>query len=258
MLEPVLQVKCLSLNHANFRALDQVGFSVYKGECLAVLGPNGAGKTSLFDALSGYCRLSGGQIWLNGKSITKMSLSQRFHAGLVRCYQHNRLFNQMTVLENLQLAVYWRHSQGCQRYAFWRSMQKVKNVLPVAQHWLDTFFLHEKANALACDLTWAEQKKLALAMALASCAPVVLLDEPAAGLSTMQKEQLITCIQKQCKERTILLIEHDLDVVFKLAHRILVLDQGRVVACDTPQAIADNPQVQALYLTDQVCMEEQL
>lgn len=257
MLKPMLCVEHLSMSYGAFRALDQVSFHVYKGECLAILGPNGAGKTSLFDALSGFCRPSKGQIWLNGKRIDKISLSQRFHAGLVRCYQHNRLFNHMTVLENMQLAAHGRHSLGYQRYAFWLRMQKVRSVLQVAQHWLKALSLWNSANTLACDLTLTQQKKLALAMALASCAPVMLLDEPTAGLSAKQKDQLITCIEAQRGERTILLIEHDMDVVFKLAQRILVLDQGHVVAFDTPQAIANNPKIQALYLTGHTNMEGQ-
>lgn len=253
MTNSVLTVNNVCLNYGDFRALDQISFELQKGECLAVIGANGAGKTSLFDVLSGYQMFSSGEIKLQGQTINKLSMQRRFHLGLFRLDQKGRLFPKMTALENLQCATFWRDTQ-VGRYSFWRAMADFSYSADHARHTLKQLGMEEYADTPAENLSYATQKMLAFGMALVGWSQVWLLDEPTAGLSENQTQQIVGWIKSRRSEQSVLLIDHDLSVIFAVADRILVLGQGRVIACDTPQNIRANTAVQQSYLNmEQAC-----
>ena len=248
MVCEILTVQDACLNYGAFRALDQVSFVLRQGECLAIIGANGAGKTSLFDALSGYSSLSSGQIHLLNKRVDQLPMQDRFHAGLIRCDQQTRLFLKMSVLENLQCAAFWHNTPARGRYAFWRLFSDMPSSQRLLMEVFDQIEMDVSPSTRAEDLSHADQKKLMLGMALASQAFVWLLDEPVAGLDVAQTQWVVSFIRKHKAGRAFLLVEHDLPVIFELADRILVMEQGRMLACDTPEHICRNAYIQETYL----------
>ena len=248
-MSPILSLHDISLSYGHFKALNGISLDAMPGERLVIIGPNGSGKSSLFDVISGFAKREAGEIWLNGQRIDRLSCQKRCRAGLVRSFQTSRLFAQMTVLEHVQCAAFFPKTRPWQRYAFWCGMHRMANVHDAAQAALQHVGLERYAQEQAGSLSYANQRLLELAIVLATDAKVLLLDEPTAGLSRAETQDFLGRIDTLAKDRTILMIEHDMSVVFQLAHRVVVLAQGQVLACDTPQAIQRNQQVQQLYLS---------
>lgn len=218
---------------------------VRRGERLAVIGPNGAGKTTLFNLISGRFGLSSGDILLNGSSIVGLRPFEINRRGLSRSFQITNIFHRLSVYENLRCAVLW--SLGY-RYAFWRPLARLRDVNERADAVLEQIGLQARRDALAGVLPYAEQRALEIGITVAGGADVILLDEPTAGMSRSESDAAVDLIRRMTVGKTLLMVEHDMGVIFGLADRIAVVVYGEVIACDTPQNIRANPAVQDAYL----------
>jgi branched-chain amino acid transport system ATP-binding protein len=215
------------------------------GQRLALIGPNGAGKSTLFNLVCGSFPASSGDIRLNGRSISGCKPYQINRLGLSRSFQTTNIFHRLTVFENLRCAMLW--SLGY-RYSFWHRLGALKDVNQGAEKILEDLGLQARRDVAAGLLAYAEQRALELGITIAGGAHVILLDEPTAGMSRAESEAAIGLIHKVTAGKTLLMVEHDMHVVFGLADRIAVLVQGDIIACDTPANIRNNPLVQQAYL----------
>lgn len=245
MSTTVLEVAGLHQCFGATEVLRDLNLQVRVGERLAVIGPNGAGKSTLFNAISGLVRPSAGDIRLRGEAITSFSVHKRHRLGLARSFQISQLFGQLTVRDHLRCAASWTDGQG---YRFWRMLGQQRTLNARVDAWLERLGLTARAAQTAAELAYAEQRTLDIGMALASEAEVLLLDEPTAGMSRSETARFVPLLRELTEGKTLLMVEHDMGVVFELADRIAVLVQGEVLACDTPQAIRANPAVQQAYL----------
>ena len=221
--------------------------AVAKGERCAVIGPNGAGKSTLFNLISGRFPVSGGDILLNGASVSGLKPYQINRLGLARSFQISNLFDKLSVYENLRCAVLW--SLGY-RYSFWQRLNGLRDAHERAEQVLEQIGLQRQRAVPAGVLTYAEQRALEIGITIAGGADVILLDEPTAGMSRSESDAAVELIRKVSAGKTLLMVEHDMGVVFGLADKIAVLVYGEVIACDTPANIRANPAVQAAYLGD--------
>jgi branched-chain amino acid transport system ATP-binding protein len=219
--------------------------AVRRGERVAIIGPNGAGKSTLFNLISGRLAPSEGQILLNGQRIDGLAPYEVHRRGLARSFQVSNLFHRLSVFENIRCAVLWGLGY---RYAFWRFLSKLRDANERAEQVLQMIGLQAKRDQLAQNLTYAEQRALEIGLTIAGDAPVVLLDEPTAGMSRSETERFVQLIRDVTQGKTLLAVEHDMSVVFGLADRIAVLVYGEVIAFDTPEAVRANPRVQEAYL----------
>lgn len=222
-----------------------IDLAVASGERVAIIGPNGAGKSTLFNLMSGRCAPTSGQIRLGGRRIDGLKPFEIQRMGVSRSFQVTHIFAQLSVFENLRCSVMWRSNCG---YQFLKNMAGYATARARANELLRWVELDHKRDALAGDLTYAEQRALELAMTLGSDAPVILLDEPTAGMSQSETRRFISLIAQVTAGKTLLVVEHDMEVVFRLADRIAVLVYGALLAFDTPDAVRANPQVQEAYL----------
>ena len=218
---------------------------VEPGERVAVIGPNGAGKSTLFDLISGRADLSSGTILLHGERIDGLRPFEICRRGLARSFQVSNLFANLSVFDNLRCAVMW--SLG-HKYVFWKLLSRLKDVNGRAEEAMDRIRLTARRDVPAMHLTYAEQRALELGLTLAGGASVILLDEPTAGMSSAETHGFIDLIRKMTVGKTLLVVEHDMGVVFGLADRVAVLAQGQVIAFDTPEAVRADARVQAAYL----------
>jgi branched-chain amino acid transport system ATP-binding protein len=219
--------------------------SIEQGERCAVIGPNGAGKSTLFNLISGRFPLSSGEIRLNGQRISGLKPYQINRLGLSRSFQISNLFVNLSVYENLRCAVLW--SLGY-KYSFWHRLGKLRDAHERAEQVLEEIGLQRQRHVAAGVLTYAEQRALEIGITIAGGADVILLDEPTAGMSRSESDAAVELIRKVTVGKTLLMVEHDMSVVFGLADKIAVLVYGEVIACDTPDRIRGNADVQAAYL----------
>ena len=218
------------------------------GEVHALLGPNGAGKTSLINQLSGAILPDRGRVFFRGHDITRLSTHERVARGLVRSYQVTRLFKSMTALDNLALAVQARSGSSL---SFWRPVHRERRLFEEARAMLDRIGLGARADTLADHLAHGEQRALEVGLALATRPALLLLDEPLAGTGPKESERMVALIESLRQSATVLLVEHDVDAVFRLADRVTVLVNGRVIASGAPQAVRADPAVIAAYLGEE-------
>ncbi|MGB6242719.1 MAG: ABC transporter ATP-binding protein [Castellaniella sp.] len=244
-MSPVLQTRNLVRLFGGFVATDQVNLSIAPGSRHALIGPNGAGKTTLINLLTGYLEPTSGQVSLLGQDVTRMPQHERCRQGLVRTFQINQLFMGMTVLESVALAVSERRGLGTQ---WWKPLAERVDVLDEAAAILDQLRLLPDAYEVTRDLAYGRQRLIEIALALALRPKVLLLDEPAAGVPTSESRELFDTIAQLPREVTILLIEHDMNLVFRFAERISVLVSGALLIEDTPDVIAHHPRVKEVYL----------
>jgi branched-chain amino acid transport system ATP-binding protein len=219
--------------------------AVQPGERVAIIGPNGAGKSTLFNLISGRFAPTSGQVLLNGERIDGLKPYEINRRGLARSFQVSNLFTRLSVFENLRCAVLW--SLG-HRYAFWRFLADLKDANERAEEVMAQVRLTRRRDQLAMNLTYAEQRALEIGITIAAGSPVVLLDEPTAGMSKSETHNFVQLIREVTAGRTLLTVEHDMGVVFGLADKIAVLVYGEVIAFDTPEAVRANPRVQEAYL----------
>lgn len=242
-----LEVDDLSLSIGGAKILESISLKVEKNEILGIIGPNGAGKTSLFNLLSGLRAPSKGSIYLHGKEITKFSPAQRARAGIARTFQTSSVFTNLTVLENVRLAA---HAADKNSMDLRRNAYKFPDVLAAAQKCLEMVGLSAKALSIAGSLAHGDKRRLEIAIVLAAKSDIVLLDEPMAGMAVENVPGLVEIIRslKTVHGKTVLIVEHHMEVVLGLADRIAVLNYGELLVCDTPQNVMNNPTVQSAYL----------
>ena len=230
-------------------ATDDVSLEVAEGEVHALIGPNGAGKTTLIGQISGSIASDSGGIWFSEKLISKQPQHQRVNAGLARSYQITSIFRSFSVLDNLALAVQARHGSS---FSFWKPVASETFLFDEAAAIAREIGLHEKQDHPAATLAHGEQRALEVGLALATRPRLLLLDEPMAGMGPEESGRIIELIGRVRASVTVLLVEHDMDAVFRLADRISVLVNGRLVATDTPERIKRNDEVRRAYLGDEV------
>ncbi|MBC3906062.1 ABC transporter ATP-binding protein [Undibacterium umbellatum] len=218
---------------------------VPKGERFAIIGPNGAGKSTLFNLISGRFPITSGDILLNGESITTLKPYEINRRGLSRSFQITNIFHRLSVYENLRCAVLW--SLGY-KYSFWDRLNGLKDAHERAEAVLEQIGLKRRRNITAGLLTYAEQRALEIGITIAGGADVILLDEPTAGMSRSESDAAVELIRKVTVGKSLLMVEHDMSVVFGLADKIAVVVYGEVIACDTPANIRNNQKVKDAYL----------
>ncbi|MFG1660531.1 ABC transporter ATP-binding protein [Micromonospora chersina] len=227
--------------------VDSVYLDLAPGEFLGVIGPNGAGKTSLFNLITGLRRPTEGRILLDGADVTELSPHRRARLGLGRTFQASSVFGSLTVRENVRLAVQ-AHRGGSMK--LWRRAAADREVAAAADAALDRVGLHHRGTALAGTLAHGEKRKLEIALLLAGEPRVMLLDEPMAGVSAEDVPELVSVIRSLTGDsgRSVLMVEHHMDVILELADRIAVMHHGALLACDTPDTVMANATVQEAYL----------
>ena len=240
-----LEARGLRKNFGPAEIIRGVDLTVPRGERHAVIGPNGAGKSTLFNLISGLLAPSAGEIRLDGVPVNALPAYKINRRGLSRSFQVTNIFPKLSVWENVRCAVLW--SKG-EKYAFWRSVEANPEIAQRTQQVLSEINLSSRKDLPAGVLTYAEQRALEIGITMAGGADVILLDEPTAGMSHAETERAVTLIRRLTEGRTLMIVEHDMSVVFGLADRITVLVYGEVIASDTPTAIRGNAAVQEAYL----------
>ncbi len=240
-----LRTESLSISFGNLAAVNNVSLSVGNGECRAIIGPNGAGKTTFFNLVTGRLNPSSGRIYFFGRDITSLPLHQRVHLGVARTFQVTNLMFNLSVLDNVQLAV---KAVMAFRSGLFRPQDRYVELYREAERLLSQWRLWERRNELVKDLSYGEQRLVELIMALASKPKILLLDEPTSGLSEAEASSFVSVIRGIKEEITLIIVEHHMDVVFDLAEYITVLHYGEVIAEGTKEEIKTNPKVKEVYL----------
>ena len=222
-----------------------VDLAIEQGEIHAIIGPNGAGKSTLFNLVTGRHRVSGGRIALNGEDITNYTPYQINRKGLARSFQVTNIFGNMNVYENVRCAALWNLGYG---YAFWHFVNRRRDLKERTDMVLEQTGLTSRRNVPAGLLSYSDQRALEIAVTIAGNASVVMLDEPTSGMSSSETEQAVALIRDISTTRTMVIVEHDMGVVFDLADRISVLVYGKIIATGTPQEIRADAKVQEAYL----------
>lgn len=247
----LLEAKDISMQFGGLCAVDNVSFHVEKGEIVSLIGPNGAGKTTVFNMLTGVYIITNGSIKFEDQEISTLTPQEIVDRGISRTFQNLRLFPKMRVIENVLVGTHIRT-----KYGFWDSLfrtprfrreeaEKTVRAIEI----LDSIGMRKHKDSLAESLAYGEQRKVEIARAIATDAKLILLDEPAAGMNPQESEELLQFIRElRDKGYTILLIEHDMNVVMNISDRVYVLDHGRLIAEGLPHEVANNPQVVQAYL----------
>src|SRR6267378_7938109 len=245
----MLELRGVSKRFGGVVATDEVTLDVVRGEVHALIGPNGAGKTTLIGQISGVLATESGRILFNGADITRLPAHARVAAGLARSYQITSIFRRYSVLDNLALAVQARSGSS---FRFWRPVTEERALFEEAHAIGAEIGLRDRLDTVAAALAHGEQRALEVGLALATRPQLVLLDEPMAGMGPQESRAMIELIQRIRSRVTVLLVEHDMDAVFRLADRITVLVNGRVVASGAPAAIRVDPAVRQAYLGEEL------
>ncbi len=244
-----LELKGVHKSFGKTAIINGVDLAIEKGERHAVIGPNGAGKSTLFNLISGRFPLSSGSIHLDGQDITGLAPQDINRRGLSRSFQITNIFPKLSVFENLRCAVLW--SLGY-KYSFWQRIGGLKDVRDRADELVGMIGLTKRRDTLAGVLSYAEQRALEIGVTIGGGASVILLDEPTAGMSNSETADAVALIRSVTVGKTLIMVEHDMSVVFGLADRISVLVYGQVIATGTPQEIRGNKAVQEAYLGAEV------
>jgi branched-chain amino acid transport system ATP-binding protein len=241
----VLELENVSKHFGGLVATDSVTLAVRPGEVHALIGPNGAGKTTLVAQIAGDLASDGGTIRFDGADVTRAPQHERVRAGLARSYQVTSIFGSLSVLDNLALAVQARSGSS---FSFWRPVATESALAEEARAIAARIGLGGREDALAATLAHGEQRALEVGLALATRPRLVLLDEPMAGLGPEESRAMIELVERVREQAAVLLVEHDMDAVFRLADRISVLVSGRVIASGAPEAIRADAEVRKAYL----------
>ena len=248
MTDAILQLQGLRKAFGPTEIICGVDLAIVPGERHALIGPNGAGKSTLFHLISGSLAPSAGQILFQGRPIGGLSPALINRRGLARSFQLTNIFPKLSVFENLRLAVMQRH--GVQ-YTFWRLVDRLPGVREQTDELLERVRLTARRDTLAGELSYSEQRSLEIAMTLACDPQLILLDEPMAGMSHEETDHSVALIREVTQGRTLMIVEHDMDVVFALADRISVLVYGQVIATGTPAVIRNDASVREAYLGEE-------
>ena len=240
-----IELRDVRKNFGKSEIIRGANLAIPAGERHAVIGPNGAGKSTLFNLISGRLAVTSGDIRLDGRSTIGLSPFEINRLGLSRSFQITNIFHRLSVFENVRCAVLW--SLGY-KYAFWKSLDRLRDARLRAEQVLELIGLKRRRDVAAGMLTYAEQRALEIGVTVAGGADVILLDEPTAGMSRSESDHAVDLIRRVTIGKTLIMVEHDMSVVFGLADRISVLVYGEVIATDTPTAIRTNTRVQEAYL----------
>jgi branched-chain amino acid transport system ATP-binding protein len=240
----VLRTEDLILRFGGLTALNGVNFEVRRGEIRAIIGPNGAGKSSFFNCLTGILRPSSGRILFQGDDITGLPPDRISRKGIARSYQITNILPNATTLENVRIAVQSRRHA----WSMLTHHRAYPDIVKKAEAILDLVGLHSKSDELAANLSHGEQRNLEIGIALATDPQLLCLDEPTAGMSTAETQDIVALVRRIAENLTILIVEHDMQVVMELAERITVLHYGEILAEGTPPEIQQNPTVLEVYL----------
>jgi branched-chain amino acid transport system ATP-binding protein len=244
----MLQIRGLVKRFGGVLASDGISLDVPAGQLHAIIGPNGAGKSTLIGQLAGEISPDGGQIMFNGRDVTRLAMHRRSKLGLARTFQITSLFHDFTVLDNVALAV---QAHAGHSFRFWRPARREAQLREPALAALARVGLESRAKVICANLSHGEHRQLEIAMALATAPRMLLLDEPMAGMGPDESTRMIMLLGELKREQTILLIEHDMDAVFRLADRITVLVNGRVIASGSPDDVRADAEVRRAYLGEQ-------
>jgi branched-chain amino acid transport system ATP-binding protein len=248
MTSPAIELRDVQKSFGNVKIIHDLNLTVAKGERHAIIGPNGAGKSTTFNLISGYIRPTSGSVLLEGEAISGLPPYQINRRGLSRSFQVTNVFANMSVWENIRCAVLWATGH---RYAFWKNVDNLPEVRERTAQILGDINLMPRRDVLAGLLTYAEQRALEIGITVAGGAHVILLDEPTAGMSHAETERAVALIRRLTDGRTLMIVEHDMSVVFGLADRISVLVYGQIIASGTPEEIRGNPKVREAYLGEE-------
>lgn len=240
----LLRVTGLSKGLGRLEILKDIHLEVEPGERHAIIGPNGAGKTTLFNCLTGVVRADAGTVMLDGRDITRLPPHHRARLGLSRTFQRNNLFLELTVERNVELAIL---SGKAYRWNVVRALSDYPELAREAREWLERWGLVEYRSRLVTELSYGEQRRLEILLAMAQQPRILLLDEPTSGMSPAETQETVQIIQGLPRSMALLVVEHDMDVVFSIADRITVLHHGRVVARGSCDEIRNDPRVAEIY-----------
>lgn len=240
-----LRIEGLSKDFGGLRVLRDISLTIEAGERTAIIGPNGAGKTTLFNVITGELSATAGHVYIFGQEISTMPAHRCAHVGLARSFQITRLFSNLTVLQNILLALQGiKHS----RYQMFRPITAYKDLFAKAQELLGLIDLWEKRNDPVKAISYGEQRKLEIALSLASDPKLLLLDEPSSGLTAAESNNIIDMIRNLGSDITAVIVAHDMDLIFGVADRIIVLHYGQIIAEGTPEEIQADPRVREIYM----------
>ncbi|MEC9433907.1 MAG: ABC transporter ATP-binding protein [Pseudomonadota bacterium] len=245
MTAPALEIADLRKSFGPAEIIRGVDLRIEKGERHAIIGPNGAGKSTLFNLVSALFAPTRGEVRLNGRVISGLKPDAVNRLGLSRSFQVSNIFGALSVHENVRCGVLRSLGIG---YSFWRPVGRIREVAEATDRVLRETGLSDKAGLVAGELPYADQRALEIAITIAGGARVVLLDEPTAGMSHSETDRAVALIEKATRGKTLLIVEHDMSVVFGLADRISVLVYGQIIATGTPQEIRADPRVREAYL----------
>jgi len=240
-----MKVQGITKTYGGVHAVSNVSFGVETGEHLVILGPNGAGKTTLFNMLTGQVKPTSGHIFFQGEDITNVPAHRRIHLGIGRSFQITSLFGGLKVMDNMLLAV---QGTKAERYQMVRPLKRNRQLMDKAAELLDSFGLLELKNELVSCISYGAQRKLEIALSMASSPRLLLLDEPSSGLTAAESAELCTRISNLGKDISLICIAHDMDLVFGIATRILLLHYGEVIVEGTPEEIKGSPVVREIYM----------
>jgi branched-chain amino acid transport system ATP-binding protein len=249
MTEVALKLVDVHKSFGSSKIIDGVNLDVTNGERHAIIGPNGAGKSTLFNLISCFYEVSSGHIELNGHTITNLLPHQVNHFGLARSFQVTNIFPKMSVFENIRCALLWPMGY---RYSFRHLCGRLKQLNEKVEEILEKIHMADRRHIPAGLLAYAEQRALEIGITIAGDAEVILLDEPTAGMSHSETDRAVDLIRSVTEDKTLVVVEHDMSVVFDLADRISVLVYGDIIATDVPDNIRSNSEVQEAYLGKEV------
>src|ERR1700731_2858558 len=243
-----IEINAVEKRFGQVSIIHDLNLRIAQGERHAIIGPNGAGKSTTFNLISGYIAPTSGSVLLEGEAISGLPPYQINRRGLSRSFQVTNVFANMTVWENIRCAVLWATGH---RYAFWKNIDNLPEVRDRTAQILGDINLTARRDVPAGLLTYAEQRALEIGITVAGGADVILLDEPTAGMSHAETQRAVALIRRLTEGRTLLIVEHDMSVVFGLADRISVLVYGQIIASGTPEEIRGNPKVKEAYLGEE-------
>ena len=244
-MTPALQLSDLHKSYGKAEIIRGVDLDITQGERHAIIGPNGAGKSTLFNLITRRIAPSAGRVALHGTDLDGLAPYQVTRMGLSRSFQISNIFYRMSVFENVRCALLW--SMGY-KYSFWNMVDRDKALTEAADAIIAQINLTKRREMAAGFLSYAEQRALEIGLTIAGGADVILLDEPTAGMSNTETDYIVDLIRKVTEGKTLIVVEHDMGVVFNLADRISVLVYGEIVATGTPEEVRANPKVQEAYL----------